>query len=379
MGEQKKTAFVRSARTSPHGFDSITAYSPGIAADLRLYDSLREAIPVVDAAIALSVRLCGGFELIGENEKATAALKEFKDKVKVGAAGTGLETFLQSYLDGLLTYGSAVGEIVPTFDRDVCSLYVADVKDLQIKEKNGGTGVDIAVRDFGGLRSVRYQELLTFTALDPAPGHALGVSVLRGLPFVSGILLNVFDTLKKNWEKAGNIRYAVTYKPSGDPLDRAYAKERAQSIADEWGRAMSRRDGGDFVAVGDVNVSVIGAESPIPDSTVPVRQMLEQIIAKLGVPPFVLGLSWSSTERMSGEQADTFTSLLTSYRRTVTPALEKVGETYLKLAGIGGKARVIWGDINLRDELSEAQAAYYRARAAASAAGNTDNGDDIHE
>ena len=33
------------------------------------------------------------------------------------------------------------------------------------------------------------------------------------------------------------------------------------------------------------------------------RQMLEQLVAKTGLPPFLLGLSWSSTERMSAQQA----------------------------------------------------------------------------
>ena len=52
----------------------------------------------------------------------------------------------------------------------------------------------------------------------------------------------------------------------------------------------------DFVAVGDVTIKAIGADNQILDSNVPVRQMLEEIVAKMGIPPFLLGLSWSSTE-----------------------------------------------------------------------------------
>ena len=55
----------------------------------------------------------------------------------------------------------------------------------------------------------------------------------------------------------------------------------------------------DFVAVGDVDIKVIGADNQIIDTEIPVRQLLEQIVAKLSVPPFLLGLTWSSTERMS--------------------------------------------------------------------------------
>lgn len=59
------------------------------------------------------------------------------------------------------------------------------------------------------------------------------------------------------------------------------------------------------------------------DSDIPVRQLLEQIVAKLGLPPFLLGLSWSSTERMSSQQADILTSELEAYRRLLNPMLEQ--------------------------------------------------------
>ena len=36
------------------------------------------------------------------------------DGVKVGGVGIGLRQFVYSYLDQLLTYGTAVGEVVPT-------------------------------------------------------------------------------------------------------------------------------------------------------------------------------------------------------------------------------------------------------------------------
>ncbi len=43
----------------------------------------------------------------------------------------------------------------------------------------------------------------------------------------------------------------------------------------------------DFVAVGDVDIKVIGGDAPILDSQVPVRQVLEQIVTS--IPPFMLG------------------------------------------------------------------------------------------
>ena len=69
------------------------------------------------------------------------------------------------------------------------------------------------------------------------------------------------------------------------------------------------------------------------DTEIPVRQMLEQIVAKLGIPPFLLGLNWSTTERMSAQQADILTSELESYRRLVEPAILKICNLFLRLRG----------------------------------------------
>ncbi len=91
-------------------------------------------------------------------------------------------------------------------------------------------------------------------------------------------------------------------------------------LAGEWSRAMQDTRSGsvrDFVAVGDVDIQVIGADAPVLDSEVPVRQILEQVVAKTGIPPFMLGLSWSSTERMSSQQADMLTTEITAIRRTL--------------------------------------------------------------
>ena len=80
-----------------------------------------------------------------------------------------------------------------------------------------------------------------------------------------------------------------------------------------------------FVAVGDVSIKVIGADNVVLDSEVPVRQLLEQIVAKTGLPPYMLGLYWSTTERMSAQQADILTSELEYYRMILTPVLTKIG------------------------------------------------------
>ena len=119
----------------------------------------------------------------------------------------------------------------------------------------------------------------------------------------------------------------------------------------------------DFVAMGDVDIKVIGADNQILDSEVPVRQILEQLIARTGIPPFMLGLSWSSTERMSSQQADLMTSEITAIRRSLEPVVERICELWLRLHGWGGSVQVEWADINLQDQVEEARAALYLQQA----------------
>lgn len=119
----------------------------------------------------------------------------------------------------------------------------------------------------------------------------------------------------------------------------------------------------DFVAVGDVDIKVIGADNQFIATEVPVRQLLEQIVAKLGLPPFLLGLSWSSTERMSSQQSDLLTGELESYRRLLTPVLVKICGLYLRSQGFAPEVAVEWYPISLQDEAEEATARLTRAKA----------------
>ena len=149
-------------------------------------------------------------------------------------------------------------------------------------------------------------------------------------------------------------------------MDPALVQERGRRMATEWARAMEDGKNGvvrDFVAVGDVEIKVIGGEAPILDSQIPVRQILEQLVAKTGLPPFLLGLNWATTERMSAQQADILTGELWALRRTVEPALRKICRTYLALEGMDDRMEIVWDEISLQDMTEQAKAELYKAQA----------------
>ena len=348
-----------------HPFGALRGYVPLCRREERLYQELREGIPVLDAAVGKLVRLTGGFQVSCRNGAAQLRMEEFLRTVPCGRGQYGINNFLAGYLDSLLTYGRAVGEMVVAGGklRAVCW---GDVNALEIQE--GSSPLDIVLwgpDEHGLMRPLPYQHLLLLTTMNPEPANPYGVSMFRGMPFLAEILMKIYQTIGTNWERAGNVRYSVICK-GGDELDPAVAQERGKQVAQEWSRAMEAGKNGtvrDFVAVGDVEIKVIGGENPILDSEVPVRQILEQLVAKTGLPPFLLGLNWSTTERMSAQQADILTSELWAIRRTVEPAREKICRTFLALEGLDNRITIEWDDISLQDITEEAKADLYRAQA----------------
>ncbi len=332
---------------------------PGGPGERALYRELRGSVPIIDAAIYKLRRLIGEFQVFCEDPEAQAELREFLETVQVNAAGRGISEFVGVYLEELLTFGNAVGEMVVSGGR-IGALYNASLDHLELEEK-GPLELSVSVLSAGEKRECPYPQLLLISALNPPAGSPFGTSILRGLPFVSEVLLKIYKTLGVNWERLGKVRFAVTCKP--EETGSFPAADRARQMAAEWKKAMRSGEAGDFVAVGDVSIKAIGADNQILDSEVPVRQMLEQIVAKLGLPPFLLGLSWSSTERMSSQQADILTSELDAYRRLLTPVVKKICGTWLKLEGYSAECRVEWDEITMQDEVDHANARYMTARA----------------
>lgn len=348
------------SRYRRHPFGVLSDYSADCV-QYRLFETLRESVPLIDGALDKIVRLTGDFDVKCKSRVAQSALRQFLKNVKVGANGRGIACFINSYLNQLLTYGTAVGEIVPYSDKSgIAALYNASLDSVELK--CGDSPLDLLICSRSGVGEavpVKNPSLILHTALNPAPGKAYGRSILRGLPFVSDILLKIFNSIGENWERVGNIRFAVSCSSDG-----ANAKERAQQIARQWSLAMSDKEQTrDFVSVGDVSIKVIGADNQILDSEVPVRQLLEQIVAKLSVPPFLLGLSWSSTERMASQQCDILTSELEWYRALITPVIDKICRTFLRMSGFEDSVEIEWSNINLQDETELAQARLWRAQA----------------
>ena len=363
-GDEAATAQTMQLRDRErHPYAGLRSFTPQRGGELRLYQAVREAVPVVDAAVCKLIRLSGGALVFCEDPETEKRLRDFLERVPAGRGQYGINAFLEQYLESLLICGGAVGEMVPAAgNRDLAALLCGRMDRIELRE--GESPLDFQIfgpDERGRMAALPYQELLLFTPLHPEAEHPYGVSLLRGLPFMADILMKIYNTVGVNWERCGNMRFAVTCR-DGD----GNAAERGQLLASEWSRAMQDTRSGsvrDFVAVGDVDIKVIGGDAPILDSQVPVRQVMEQIVAKTSIPPFMLGLNWNSTERMSAQQADMLTTEITAIRRTLTPVMEQICRMWLRMQGETAAFRVDWEDINLQDEVEEAKAELYREQA----------------
>lgn len=350
---------VSAVQTSPrakHPYYQLGSYIP-LNGESRAYAALREAVPIIDAAINKIVRLTEGFHFETGNESLDFKMNSYFENINVGGNQQGISAFVSNYLNQLLTFGTAVGEMVIA-NTEIYALYNSELSELELKRADNGIDVDFYTCNEKAVNP----SLILYSVLNPKPGSLCGTGILQGLPFISDILMKIYNTIGENWEHAGNVRYAVICKPNGD-TDSVDAQNRAGTVAEAWRDAMDSKSVKDFVAVGDVSVQVIGSDNVCLDSEIPVRQLLEQIVAKLGIPPFMLGLSWSSTERMSTQQADILTTELESYRRILTPIVSRIGNMYLALSGESCTASVVWDDITLQDECDSAKAKLYLAQA----------------
>lgn len=360
FGKRKKQdESFQTAVSDSYSENLFSYFGTGTAASIcerRLYQSLRENVPIIDAAIYKIIRLVGSFYIQCLDKQLQNELNIFLKNIRVNSCEAGIDSFLSGYLEQLLTYGTAVGEIVLNGSgSDIAGLYIANLDDVELSIGKNPFDLKIsAISTTGEKIPVRYPELILCGSYMPQPYNAYGTSILCGLPMVSEVLMKIIRAIGTNWDRIGNVRFAVSYKPNEN--ERSFSKERAQQIASEWSKAMKSREPKDFVTVGDVSIKVIGADNQIPDSEIPVRQLLEQIVSKLSIPPFLLGLSWSTTERMSSQQADILTSELEYYRKILEPSIRKICRIYMKLKGIKEDFEIVWNNINLQDEVELARA-----------------------
>ncbi len=333
-----------------------------------VFTAPKRSVPIIDAAIIKLIRLTGGFHVECRDANVMKSMQKFLEEIDTGRGQKGISSFLDCYLDSMITCGRAVGEIVLRGRSDIAAVLCGNVSDIEIRE--GKTPLDFEICSYtedGQLKNMPYQELLLFHAVQSRDRQ----SVRRVASQVNAVHVrhpdNDIQLSGTELGRAGNVRLRLfTSRRAMSLTGRTRRRQRADSQRVVRGECSPAKNGCDTrLRCGRrlLDIKVIGADNQVLDSEVPVRQILEQLVARTGIPPFMLGLSWSSTERMSSQQADIITSELTAIRRTLTPVVRRICDMWLKMHGEKAEYEIVWDDINLQDEVEEAHAELYRAQA----------------
>lgn len=138
-----------------HPFGLLDQYVPLRSGEIALYRSIREAVPILDAAIWKLVRLCGGVQIRCRDPRAQQGLSRFLATVDTGRGQQGIQSFLDQYLDCMITCGQGVGEMVlDPQGKSIAAVLCADPALVEIREGDSPLDFRLCVRENGGnLRS----------------------------------------------------------------------------------------------------------------------------------------------------------------------------------------------------------------------------------
>jgi hypothetical protein len=342
----------------------------GRPAELELYRQLRRLLPLVDAAIRRLTRLVG-YVRIEAPAPLQADLDRFLRHVPVNGLQRGFDSFLVNHVGQMLQYGFAAGRIVPDkAQRDIAGLVNLDSREVHVIDDDPPLKRGVGHRPPGAFEVARIPDALALFSANAAEGDSpYGCGILRSLPFVSHIVLTMERATQQTWERMGAPSYTVTWTPPEGFVDPDGARSRAIMGEIEAGftEAMqTRHDTGlasDFFAAGDVRVEVIGAASEQLEFRETYRALTEQIVSVTGLPPFMLGLSWASTERMSSQQSEVVIAEIHDLRRELEPMVEQLVDLWLALTRRSGNYRVRWSEVTLQDLSLVAEAQYRQAMA----------------
>jgi hypothetical protein len=345
---------------------------------LTFLEELRRTTPLVDRAQAALVQLCGKIEIEG-SKTAARELTEWMERVPVNQLQNGFQSWLEGHLDSMLQYGKAVGEIVPARgQKDIYALTNLDPRSVLFKVTPDPLALDPYQRQGTVTEFRRLNRNTILVSLNG--GHVdrpHGVSIYRATPFVSQCLRTVENACAQQWKRTGAPPFHLNWRPGPtfrDPNGTLAAEVRNELKA-EWDDVMGARDPEtntikDLITSGEITVTTIGADGMPAVITESARHFAEQIVAVTGLPPWMLGLSWTTTETMSSQQAELLVAQIEGIRRAVLPQIQQIIDTRQRFTGTRGAVTVKWSTVSLHDAVEQARAQSYKAQAEQAAIDN---------
>ncbi|MDP2167971.1 MAG: minor capsid protein [Thermodesulfovibrionales bacterium] len=372
------------------------------------YEKLREGIPIIDAAIRRLISLNGTIKIIGDNAPIVRELEDFCLDVPVNDTQKGIHAFLENASNETFEQGFCMAEFVATKDlKDIECLRVADSKNIVFRRNKDGkaepwyrypssfqSSYSMPSKVIEQILTAQYGQTLSIGGIDEVklnPENKLyfsinnensdpyGVSMMRSMEFVSQILVTLQNSMKNVGERFGDPSFHMHIKTKAGSPDALKALIDATKI-DLTAVVATKRAGGsaDMVTAGsldgDVAIKIIGHDGQVMSYDIPLRHVLEQIVSKTNLPAWMLGIYWSTTERMATLEVESALQDAKIRQLMMFPEFIRLFSSFLKLRGRKwsrvttsldkpGDWGIIFETPNLRDLVAQAQARFLNAQA----------------
>lgn len=325
-------------------------------------------IPLLRRTVSVLSQFVGEPELRAGNDQQTEELQAWARTVPVGYVGRGLQTWLVDHLSQALVYGYAVGEAEIPPLRDTVGRLWSYRSDKFYFESDAAGALTIKQRD-----TVQSSGLNPLTAVsttyDPQGCDPHGQSLFLALPTVAQTWLDMLFAYRATWRRNGIVSWHWNWEPP-ETLDDPSGDVGAAVIdrlESGWNDAMKSQavDGiaKDFFTVGKITGEPLGAKSEVMDIETAKRAIVEELVVATGIPPWLLGYTWSTTERLSQQQADMLLATIDGLRRCVEGAVWHLAQLRQHLAGVPGEVEIEWPAVNLQDATEAAKAKLAEAQA----------------
>jgi SPP1 gp7 family putative phage head morphogenesis protein len=370
------------------------------------FEALREASPLIDGGIGKLVVLDGLVRFEGKDQALCDEITAAMVELPVEDADAGLQAAYELLCAETYEQGMGLGEkVMDAKGRKLVGLRIADSKgvlarrnesgDIQwwyrppsyqlIKRDNGTDQVEVVLRNNttninvtpGYLNSINYALLdpsrLFYNAFRPEPGSPYGVSIMRSMEFIAINLLKIQNATGNVWERFGDPSFQLTYKTKNRALKGLELDKRKLQLANDLSAVLNAKKQGnsaDFVqAIGaddDIVIEIIGGKGDILEIETPSKHFVEQMLAKMPIPGWMMGLSEAQAGRMADQQSEmVLMEAKTRFERR-KPALKSIVATWLRGQGVTWKPGdwdIIQELPNLRDIMKQAQARFLNAQA----------------
>lgn len=338
--------------------------------DLLLYEQLIRTVPIINAALTKTVELIGTARFEHADDAVEAELGDWLKRVRVNRTQHGFANWQNTWMLDHLAYGRAHAELIPSYDfRDIAAIQELHPRTIAFRPQPDGYSVDIVQWQVGRGEQVTLRPETMLNAIyDVRTDNPYGSSLLHGLPFTAEILAAMMFNLGETWKRYGTPTSVITYKPPENLNDpegtetNSILSSMLAMLRDVQKRRMNN-DIADVGFVGEVELNVLGAQSEVLEFPQTARAILEPIVAKLGLPPMMLGLQWQAGERIGTEQAKLLSARIDAMRQALEPELYYAVRLRQALAGKPQDVKLCWTAPTLSDALETARGDFFQSQA----------------